>query len=601
MPMKFPARYFVTTVLCAVAAVLALAGGGALHAAEPKPAATPAKAVPDESPLRTADEATRQKARSEAYLVFQRSCRPCHGSLGTADGPYNATFSRRAADLRRPTREAGRDATRFVRIRDGAAALTDRPWESSMPAFGDDLDAQQIWGLVLLLEDFGKEGSGVDPNATGGDVYLQRCAACHGEKGAGDGPLAAELLPPPRDFIKASYRMRSTKSGAAPLDSDIIGVAAHGLADTAMGRFMQLGSQRLEDVTAHVQSLAPAAFATTPPTIDGAVMPAQSVLEMAARGRAAYETAKCNECHGTAGRGDGPAAATLKDDGGHPSIPTDLTQRWRFKAGGSATDVFRTLMSGFNGTPMGSYEDKLSAEDRWAISSYVDRISRPQPRYAPNVLAIEVDEDIPLDPAAPFWRTIPPALMPLGPQIEVAPYWTRPSVDSVEIVAATRGDRLGILLAWNDASRDVQLGEAPATSVAAALARYGTWRLPDAIAIQVPDKLDPKGTLPPLYLGDGSHAVRRWLWSADRQEQSGTQAVVEKIGGPKSAPSPSGDSATVQTAAAYADGQWRVVFLTKRPPKPQKTQPFAVHAWNGSVGESDHWHSLSGWMNFQMD
>jgi DMSO reductase family type II enzyme heme b subunit len=367
-----------------------------------------------------------------------------------------------------------------------------------------------------------------------------------------------------------------------------------------MGSFLSLGAQHLEDVAKHVQSFAPAAFAALPPTLSGNPMPAQSVAELSVRGGAVYESAKCGECHGRTGRGDGASAATLKDDEDHPSIPTDLTKRWLFKAGGGTTDVFRTLIAGFNGTPMGSFEDKLSTEDRWALSAYVERMTRPRPRYAPNVQALLVDEKIPRDPAAPFWKTFLPALVPLGPQVEVPPYWTQPSVDSVEIVVAVSADQIGILLTWDDPGRDVQNDDTAAASVAAAVARRGTWRFPDAIAMQFPVKVDPKGTLPPFYLGDATHPVRRWLWSADRQEHGQTEAVIEQFAGPQSAPIPSSEPVPVQTASTWADGQWRVVWLAKRPSKSDSSVPFALQAWNGAAGETGHWQSVSGWMNIRL-
>jgi mono/diheme cytochrome c family protein len=37
------------------------------------------------------------------------------------------------------------------------------------------------------------------------DVYRSRCASCHGVSGRGDGPLAASLNPPPRDFTKSTF------------------------------------------------------------------------------------------------------------------------------------------------------------------------------------------------------------------------------------------------------------------------------------------------------------------------------------------------------------------------------------------------------------
>jgi cytochrome c5 len=78
------------------------------NAAKDTPAAAPAgAAIPAENPLRTADEATQRQAREEAYLTFQRSCRPCHGNVGGADGPYAFVFPKRAADLRRRGRHRG--------------------------------------------------------------------------------------------------------------------------------------------------------------------------------------------------------------------------------------------------------------------------------------------------------------------------------------------------------------------------------------------------------------------------------------------------------------------------------------------------------------
>ena len=45
------------------------------------------------------------------------------------------------------------------------------------------------------------------------DVYRSRCASCHGVSGRGDGPLAASLKPPPRDFSKSTFgRYRSDEA-----------------------------------------------------------------------------------------------------------------------------------------------------------------------------------------------------------------------------------------------------------------------------------------------------------------------------------------------------------------------------------------------------
>jgi mono/diheme cytochrome c family protein len=35
------------------------------------------------------------------------------------------------------------------------------------------------------------------------EIYIQRCAACHGDKGHGDGPAGKYLQPPPADLATA--------------------------------------------------------------------------------------------------------------------------------------------------------------------------------------------------------------------------------------------------------------------------------------------------------------------------------------------------------------------------------------------------------------
>src|SRR5512145_1611816 len=79
-------------------------------------------------------------------------------------------------------------------------------------------------GLLLLY----KSGTDQFPTAQaaadielGKRIYLQNCAACHGEKGNGKGPEADRLETKPRDFTGGNYKFRSTRSGSLPTDEDI--------------------------------------------------------------------------------------------------------------------------------------------------------------------------------------------------------------------------------------------------------------------------------------------------------------------------------------------------------------------------------------------
>jgi DMSO reductase family type II enzyme heme b subunit len=576
----------VTTLSCLVLAISA--------------SAAETGAGPGDNPLRSADEATLKKARTEAYETFQRSCAPCHGVIGGGDGPYAHTAARPAADLRRPSREIAGDATRFTRIHDGAAALGDRPWESNMPAFGDTLDDREIWGLVLLLEDFGSRNNGLGLYAGGADVYATRCAVCHGEKGAGDGPLAPELLPAPTDLAHGPYKFRSTAFGAPPIENDMMITNATGLSHTPMGGFKSLGGNLLEDLKEHVKLLAAPLYEIAPEPVSAGPIPIQPIPELVALGRTVYEKAGCGDCHGVSRRGNGPKAPTLKDDRGRPSMPTDLTKRAHYKRGGGSTDVVQTLTTGLNGTPMVSYSETLTSDERWQVAYFLERTAKNAPRFTPTITASVGVAEIADDPTAAFWDSVPTATVLLAPQMEQAPYWAQPSVDSVEVKVAASGDDLGILLLWNDRTRSVRGDDAgKVTSVVQALQRYGAWQLPDQIGVQFPDAVDPKGSLPAPYAGDAARPVRRWLWSAERSERGDTRAVIERVAGRRAEPEHVADAAPVATSATYVDGQWRVLFRGKRPFKISKL-PMALHAWDGGAGESGTWRGFSSWVTIDL-
>src|SRR5258708_31372804 len=83
-----------------------------------------------------------------------------------------------------------------------------------------------------------------------------------------------------------------------------------------------------------------------------------------------YTKAKCWECHGESGDGNGPKADTLRDDFGFPIRPANFVAGV-FKSGPRVQDIYRTMSTGINGTPMPSYGDVLSEGDEWAITYYV--------------------------------------------------------------------------------------------------------------------------------------------------------------------------------------------------------------------------------------
>ena len=85
--------------------------------------------------------------------------------------------------------------------------------------------------------------------SAGKQVYGKWCAGCHGDNGAGDGPAAKHMIPPPRDFTGAIYQIRSTPSGQLPTDADLLRSIDEGLFGTAMpGWKSRLSDRQRRDV-----------------------------------------------------------------------------------------------------------------------------------------------------------------------------------------------------------------------------------------------------------------------------------------------------------------------------------------------------------------
>ena len=113
--------------------------------------------------------------------------------------------------------------------------------------------------------------------------------------------------------------------------------------------------------------------------------PLIAVRDVEASSRWYQELLGCPSCHGESGHGDGASAATMGPDvWGNPQHPANFT-RGVFKSGGSPEDIYRTFMTGIDGTAMPSYYDifaepdgeSIKAGDAWNLVSYVLSFSRP--------------------------------------------------------------------------------------------------------------------------------------------------------------------------------------------------------------------------------
>jgi mono/diheme cytochrome c family protein len=162
---------------------------------------------------------TAQRAKNHSALgLYMRACENCHG----ADGSGSAWT--RDALVRPPMNFRSEQAAMLSPERIRFSIANGRPG-TAMPAYAKRFSDAQIAELsdfvwTVLMERQSADtleslyAPRLEPNApmpgglqgnsvAGAEVYRENCAACHGESGAGDGPRARFVDPPPQPLAAA--------------------------------------------------------------------------------------------------------------------------------------------------------------------------------------------------------------------------------------------------------------------------------------------------------------------------------------------------------------------------------------------------------------
>jgi DMSO reductase family type II enzyme heme b subunit len=559
-----------------------------------------------ENPLRK-DTANFKKHVAEGSVIYVKNCLPCHGDNLDGTGHFAHAFNPPPANFTDPgTIAMLQEGFLFWRIAKGGAGLPKEstPWNSVMPAWEDRLSEEDIWKVIMYLYDAtgyqprrwetqgfvsSAEAQQVGEPAQGRATYEKKCILCHGEKGDGNGPAASLLDPRPRDFTKAKYKIRTTPSGQAPADADLMQVISEGMPGTSMPAWKGLSEKDRRELVAYLKTFAGESFREAPKVAE---LPKEvtSSKESLARGKEMFEAIECNKCHGNAGRADGPSAPELKDDWGHPVRPANLTKPWNFRGGGSTRDIAARLTTGLMGTPMPSFIDSVEKpEDIWHVANYVKSLGPDKPGFA-TILPVQVVKgEIPDDPAAPFWAAQPAANFPLAGQVVVDPRDFNPSIDMITVRAAYSDAEIAFHLTWDDPTLSKP---DPKANVFA-----------DAVALQFPTKPGEGNERPWVLMGDGANPVTLLRWSSDRGVGEATATGPGKIT-PKT-----GEAVKARGKAMFSDGQYRLVIKLPRAGNDPNALQFPVGrflsvafmAWDGGAGETGTKMSFSSWYYLRLD
>lgn len=167
----------------------------------------------------------------------------------------------------------------------------------------------------------------VSPDPGNGEaIYVEKCAACHGPTGRGDGEQASLLENPPTALGDPEVAHAATLAGWYE-------VVTNGRMDRFMPPFTSLSDQQRWDV---------AAYALTLSSDPQAIIDSAALFEQ-----------ECAGCHGPQGSGAGPLAPL--------SDPATA-------AGKSAETYYNIITSGTADMP--AYQDTLSEDQRWALADY---------------------------------------------------------------------------------------------------------------------------------------------------------------------------------------------------------------------------------------
>jgi len=446
-------------------------------------------------------------------------------------------------------------------------------------------------------------------------VYDKWCAECHGETGAGDGSAAKWMLPPPRDFTRATYQIRTTASGELPTDADIMNVVDNGMPGTAMpGWSGKLSAVERRNVVAYVKSLSTFFEGAAPQAIALGKDPGGGA-EAIAEGRQVFEKLECFKCHGQTGRGDGQSSPTLKDDWDFPIRAADLTQGWLFTGGNSVQQIYTRMRTGLDGTPMPSFSDAVDAgvltdEQLWKVAHYVRSLSPERPPQVRDVIrAFLLAGGVPAGPADTTWTGVERFWVPLVGQIVIKPRWFIPSVTGVWVQAVHNGQELAVRFSWTDRSQsperawDEWLGrvvQGHEMSDAPVPDRQG----PDRLWVQFPKQVSDEAERPFFLGGTTRRPVYLWRWT------SAPDAVEEGSGtGFGQFAAASGD-VEVTHGARYDAGEWQVQFTRALVPGDSAVAPvfaagepipIAFFAADGSNGETETRGAVSAWYAIYLD
>ncbi len=365
-------------------------------------------------------------AAPSAPALYQKYCSACHGEKGNGQSRAGSALNPPPRDFTAPAVSQALTRERMI-----ASVTHGRPG-TAMVGWGNRLSPQQIEGIVdhiratfmqpqpaagapaspatassvpsphahTATASRGGPGSNsrrvIPPNASLGErIYINNCAVCHGDKGAGAMWTQATLNPSPRNFTAELARRELTRER-------MINSVTYGRPDTAMMSFKsRLSEPEIAAVVDHIRATFMSGVAATsndaaagaadtgqertapppPATVADADMsqPFPGGLKGDPAKGLAFYMSNCFTCHGKAGDGEGPRSTFIRPKPRnflHPDARRTLNRPALLKA----------IHNGKTGTVMPAWGKVLNDQEIANVAEFVfqEFIQRGHASSAPD-------------------------------------------------------------------------------------------------------------------------------------------------------------------------------------------------------------------------
>jgi len=453
----------------------------------------------------------------------------------------------------------------------------------------------------------------------GKEYYFKFCVHCHGKEGEGDGRASKYLLPQPRELSQGIFKFHATQTNTLPLDEDIIRTIKQGIPGTAMPAWDGiLSDEVIQSLVQYIKTFSVRFGMEVPGRKFSAGMEPPFDELSIAHGKKVYEELRCGKCHGENGGKEGELSKILKSFRDKTWFVYDLRRKEFYKGGSSGIDIYRTLATGLDGSPMNAY-DYISDFERWNLVHFLQSlhgIKRDKTLSVINeITSKRIDSPITPTLGESIWE------MALESKISLRPLRARKNpLTQLAIRSVHNKNKIAIKIKWEDPTADSIINN----------------NYIDQSAIQFAVNYSDIEDSPFYGMGEKRKIVNIWHWKADVRQKIIKNGKAKQKQIAKNAKSLAGmfvnpftessveemnsrgigaltvqplEEQTLEGRGYWYDGYWNVVFIRNLEAtskwdidfsdKDQVVLAFAL--WDGSKKEMSSNKMVSFWqtLNFR--